>query len=198
MGRTRTLALFAAIVSSASASAAETSLVLKVGVDAGGSSIGVIAPNGQQIDRVQLGHGIWLGGGASILNDAKTVQGEITLSYLYSSNYCAGRGCPPQPPNTWGWNRIPLDALVFYRWSRVRLGGGLTYDLYSKLEGSGDASSLNDLDIRSELGARLELDVHVFRALHVGLRYTRQFFRESGSSSRLDGSGIGAVLTLSE
>ena len=194
---TRTLPLLAVMIFSAGAPAAEMSGVFKFVIDLGGSSFGVSPPSGQQVDRVQMGHGFGFGKGISILNEAKTLQGEFTLSWFHSdhSNCDNSRNsnCPPPLPDDWNWDRFPIDALVFYRWSKIRLGGGLTYDLYSKFDSGGAASGLN---FKAEPGARLEFDWRVIGYVNLGIRYTRQYFREVGSGTKLDGSGVGIVLTF--
>jgi hypothetical protein len=63
----------------------------------------------------------------------------------------------------------------------------------TKVGGHGDASGL---DFKSEPGARLELDWRVVGYVNLGIRYTRQYFREVGSGTKLDGSGVGIVLTF--
>jgi hypothetical protein len=174
----------------AETAATETYPVLKLGFDAGGSSVGVFAPNGQLIDRVHLGQGAWLGVGASILDESRKLEAELTFSLLHNNTPCSN------PCSTgWRWNRALVDAMAFYRWRRARLGAGLTFDLYSKLESWGDASGLDALALKSEPGARLELDWIAWDNASLGLRYTRQYFRDT-NGTRLDGSGPGFVFTL--
>jgi hypothetical protein len=174
----------------AGAAATETYPVLNLGFDTGGTSVAVIAPNGQKIDSVHLGQGTWLGVGASILDDSRKLESQLTFSWLYNNT-----SCPNPCPTGWHWNRALADAMAFYRWRRARLGMGLTFDLYSKLEAWGDASGLDALDLKSEPGARLQLDWIAWDNAYLGLRYTRQYFRDS-SGTRLNGSGAGVVFTL--
>jgi hypothetical protein len=102
-----------------------------------------------------------LGAGASILSDAKDLEGEVTLSYKF-----AGLSAQNGDIN---WSVLPLDALVFYRMPNLRFGGGLTFHINPTLKGSGAASGLQ-ANYKDAAGLVLQGDYMFGEKIKLGLR----------------------------
>ena len=89
--------------------------MLKVGYDIGGDTLFTALFTDGSRRSIKANEGGFLGAGVSIVNAAKDLETEISLSYK-TQNIRARNG-------DIDWTRYPLDALVFYRFSKVRLGG---------------------------------------------------------------------------
>ena len=89
---------------------------------------------------------------------------------------------------------MPLEALAFYRFERVRLGGGLTYHLNPKIEGSGFANPL-EIKFKDPLGLVLQADWRATEALGLGVRYTFLEYEAKGNftgTAKANGFGLTA------
>jgi hypothetical protein len=126
-------------------------------------SVGVTGAVGGSTKSISANEGIFVGGGASILMDSKTVEVEVSASYKYAT-IAAQNG-------DIDWTVVPLDALVFYRLPYFRLGGGLTYHLGPTLKGSAELSDLN-VKYNDALGFVLQADYALGNQFSFGLRYT--------------------------
>jgi hypothetical protein len=160
--------------------AADVRPVVRIGFDFGGDKLaGATFTNGSS-DTIKAGELLYLGGGLSVITDSKDIEVEVTLSYKNDSiNASNGKI---------DWTRYPLDALVFYRMTKFRVGGGLTYHIGPKLSGSGVASNVNG-NFDDSLGFLLEGDYLVTQKVNVGLRYTNIKYKTGGAS--IDGSSVG-------
>lgn len=116
------------------------------------------------------GQGLALGGGVSILNEAKDIETEVILSYKFSGIHADNGDLD--------FHVLPLDALVFYRIPNWRFGGGLTYHMSPKLKGSGDASGL-EAEYKSALGFVLQADYMFGEKIKLGVRYTAVKYKAS-------------------
>src|SRR5262245_49993163 len=166
--------------------AAEIRPMIKVGIDTGGDVLVThVFPDGE-VETIDANQGFYVGGGVSILNAAKTLELEVSLTYKYNTAY-----------GNYGqidWTRWPLDALVFYRWSRVRVGGGLTYHLGPELKGGGDAAGFK-VKFDNALGFVLQADYRITDYLTAGVRYTAIEYETSASpTTTTKSSGIGLTV----
>ncbi len=174
------LALILAVGVPLASLAADVRPVVRIGFDFGGDKLASATFTNGSTDTIKAGEFIYLGGGLSVITDSKDIEVEVTLSYK-NDNINASNG-------KIDWTRYPLDALVFYRMPKFRLGGGLTYHLGPKLSGSGAASNING-NFDDSLGFLLEGDYLITQKVNVGLRYTNIKYKIGGSS--IDGSSIG-------
>ena len=180
--------------------AAEVRPLIKAGFNFGGEtvvSVSVSGAAGGSTKSIRANEGIFVGGGASILMDSKAFEVEVSASYKYST-IAAQNG-------DIDWTVVPLDALVFYRLSAFRLGGGLTYHLSPTLKGSGAASDLN-AKYDDALGFVLQADYALGNKFNFGLRYTNVGYKASTQPSASLGvtpatnpktSGVGIVFGMS-
>lgn len=188
------LALAAAIVAATPARAADVRPMLKVGADFGGDPVIKVPLTNGTTRTIRANEGFFLGGGASIVNDAKDLEVEITLS-LKGKSVLADNG-------TVTWTTVPLDALVFYRLPSFRLGGGLTYHINPELSGSGAGSTIvsaNNAQFDSALGIILQADYRFGEKIGLGLRLTglKYHAHVGGVPTTYKGGGAGVVFSVS-
>jgi hypothetical protein len=149
----------------------------KAGLEVGGDTLISVPVSGSSLGdtkTIKAGEGLFLGGGASILSDAKDLELELTLSYKLS-------GITAQNGDI-NWSVLPLDALVFYRIPNWRFGGGLTYHINPTLKGSGVAGGLN-ADYKDALGIVLQGDYMFGEKIKLGVRFVGVKYKASSISS---------------
>jgi hypothetical protein len=183
--RSKVLAAFLlAAAVPAGSPAQEIRPVFKLGYDFGGDTLVTAVFTDGSTKSIKANEGFFMGAGASILNDTGNVEGELSISYKFQT-IDANNG-------NLQFTRFPLDALVFYRQYQFRVGGGLTYHVNPKVEGSGTAAGLN-ASYKDALGAILQGDYLFGPTVAVGLRYTMLEYKVAsgaGGTTRSDGFGL--------
>jgi hypothetical protein len=183
------VALASAAVAPAASLAQDFRPMVKAGYDFGGDTLVTAVFTNGSTQSIKANDGLFVGGGVSILNDAKNLQGEVTLSVKYES-IDASNGSVE-------FTRFPLEALVFYRESQFRLGGGVTYHLSPKVKSSGVVGGLS-IDFKDALGVVLQADYRVWREMAVGLRYTiLEYKTASGPAGTAKSNGFGVAFRMS-
>lgn len=169
--------------------AADVRPMIKVGIDTGGDALLTqVFPTGE-IETIKANEGFYLGGGVSVTNFYRDLELEVSLTFKYTTAY----GTSGQVD----WTRYPLDTLVFYRWSRMRAGGGLTYHFGPKLKGEGDVAGV-DVKFDNALGFVLQADYRITDYLTVGVRYTAiEYETKASPAVTTKSSGIGITLGMS-
>jgi hypothetical protein len=166
------------------ADAADVRGILKTGFDFGGDNIVTVPFTDGSTRTLKGNQGFYVGGGAAIINEAGNWELDVTLAYKLALIHATNGDLT--------WTRWPLEALVFYRFQHVRLGGGLAYHISPKLEGSGVANNL-DIDFKDALGAVLQADWRITPTISVGLRYTFLEYDAKApftGSAKSDGPGV--------
>ncbi|HUL91098.1 MAG TPA: hypothetical protein VLV56_02020 [Burkholderiales bacterium] len=175
------VALFA-IAAPAVSLAADLGLALVAGYDTGGDKIVTVTFTNGETDSLRANEGLYLGAGISVINDDKNIEFLGTVSYKFASIH-ANNGDVD-------WTRVPLDAIVFYRWPNFRAGAGLTYVMSPKLTGAGAASGLN-VKVDDALGFLVQADYLVGK-VNIGLRGTFVDYKAGGNTAK--GSGVGVTV----
>jgi hypothetical protein len=158
--------------------------VFKLGYDFGGDTLVTALFTDGSTKSIKANEGLFMGVGASILNGAKNLEGEVSISYKFQTISASNGDIQ--------FTRVPLDALFFYRQYWFRVGGGLTYHMSPKVEGSGVVGGLN-VNFKDALGAILQADYLFGPTVAVGLRYTMLEYKlasGAGGSARSDGFGL--------
>jgi hypothetical protein len=170
------------------AQAAEIRPLIKAGFDVGGDTmVSVVFTNGDT-EKVRANEGFYLGAGATILDEARNMEYHVTLAYKFAL-VDADNGDIE-------WSRIPLEALVFYRFPRARVGGGLTYHINPKLEGSGVVGGL-DIEFKNALGLVLQADWLITRKIAVGGRFTfLEYDAEGAFTGSAKSNGVGVTFSI--
>jgi len=165
----------------AASRAVEIRPLFKAGVDFGGDTIVSATFTSGTTDSIKANDGFYIGGGVLVGTGVQNLEVEVSLAYKYT-DISATNGDVT-------WTRFPLEALVFYRFPQFRVGGGPTYHLNPKLEGSGVAGGLN-VNVDDALGLVLQADYLITPKITLGGRYTILDYKANGVAAKSDGFGI--------
>lgn len=180
--------ILAAWALAAAAQAAEIRPLVKAGIDVGGNTIVTAVFEDGDTEEIKANEGVYLGGGAAFINDAKDLEFQLTLAYKWAL-IDADNGDIE-------WMRWPLEALAFYRWQRVRAGVGLAYHMNPRLEGDGVVNDLN-IKFKNALGAILQVDWRITETIAVGGRVTLlEYEAKSPASGKVKSNGLGATFSM--
>lgn len=165
--------------------AAEVRPMIKGGIDTGGNVLHTHVFSDGETESIKANQGFYFGGGI-VTSFYRDLQLEVSLTFKYTSAYGTSGEVD--------WTRYPLDALVFYRWSRMRYGGGLTYHFSPRLKGGGEAADVN-VKFDNALGFVLQADYSITDQFTAGVRYTAIEYETSASpAATTRSSGIGVTL----
>ena len=184
--RQRTLLAFLLASSAFAVQAAEIRPLIKAGFDVGGETMVRVVFVDGDTQNVRGNEGFYLGGGAAIIDAARNMEYHVTLAYKFLFIDAENGDLE--------WTRWPLEALAFYRLERLRFGGGLTYHLSPRIEGSGVVGGL-DIKFKNALGVVLQADWRATDSLGLGLRYTFLEYDAKGNftgSAKASGFGFTA------
>ena len=170
------------------AQAADIRPLIKAGFDLAGDTMVTVTFTNGDTQKVRANEGFYLGGGAAILDEARHLEYHVTLAYKFAV-IDADNGDIE-------WTRIPLEALVFYRFPRARVGGGLTYHINPKLEGSGVVGGL-DVEFKNALGLVLQADWLITRNIALGGRFTfLEYDAEGAFTGSANSNGVGVTFSM--
>jgi hypothetical protein len=181
------LALVVAAAVPVASLAADARFMGKVGFEFGGDNLITVPFTNGSTASIKANEGFYFGLGTSILTDSKDIEVEVSLSYKFTGINASNGDVT--------WTRFPFDALVFYRLPQFRVGGGLTYHLTPKLDGSGAASNIN-AKFDDSFGVVLQGDYLLTQKATVGLRYTTLEYKIGGVSFNSNGIGVTFGMTF--
>jgi hypothetical protein len=170
--------------------------LLKLGYDSGGDTLVsatlTSSSGGTTTESIKANEGFYIGAGASILFSTE-IEAEVSLSYKFESITATNGDID--------FTRMPLDALVFYRFpQQFRVGGGLTYHLNPKLSGSGVAGGLN-VGFDDALGLVLQAEYLLpprspkTPKMTIGARFTMLDYKASGGGTAKS-NGVGITFSI--
>jgi hypothetical protein len=145
------------------AQAAEIRPMAKFGVDWGGNTIVVAEFSDGSTETIGAHEGFYLGGGVAVFPEATNLEVDLSAAFKFATIEARNGDIE--------WTRWPLEALVFYRWPRWRLGAGPVYHLAPTLDGDGVAGDLK-VRFKNALGAVLQADWRITEGMALGARYT--------------------------
>ncbi len=186
---TKSIVAFAGVgvvFATSQAVAAEVKGHAKVGYDTGGDTLVTVVFNNGDRENIKANQGFFFGGGVSIVTQDKAIETEISLTYKVD-DITASNGDVT-------WSRWPLDALVFYRWDKVRVGGGLTDHFSPKLSGGGVVSGLN-VSFKTSVGEILQADWRITEKMNLGARYTILDYELKNTNTKIKSNGLGIVFS---
>lgn len=179
---------FLATMGALGAHAAEIRPLLKAGFDVGGDTMVSVTFINGDTEKVRANEGFYLGGGAAILDEARNMEYHVTLAYKVALINADNGDIE--------WTRIPLEVLAFYRFARARVGGGLTYHINPKLEGSGVVGGL-DIEFKNALGVVLQADWLITRKIALGGRFTfLEYDAEGAFTGSAKSNGVGLTFSM--
>ena len=177
----------AVLLAAGAAQAADVRPFVKAGADFGGDTLVTVVFVDGERESIKANEGFYAGGGVSIRNEAKTLEGEVSIAYKFNA-ITASNGDVD-------WTMMPLEALLFYRLPQWRLGGGLTYHMNPKLKGSGVVGGL-DVKFDDALGMVLQADYLIGQSMAVGVRYTNVKYEvQGGTGASAKSGGIGGTFS---
>jgi hypothetical protein len=182
--RLKKILLLATLAAPLSALAMDVRFSVRAGYDFGGEAVAEVTYTDGGSDTIRANEGFYFGAGASFLTDSRTMEIELSANAKF--------GGVSGSNGDVDWRRFPLEALAFYRLEKVRLGGGLTYHLNPKLDGSGVVGGL-DTKFENAAGLVLQADWRFGEHATVGLRYTSVEYEVSGGGAKAKGSGVGVT-----
>jgi hypothetical protein len=145
------------------AHALELRPMVKFGTEWGGNTIVVAEFDDGDTETIGAHEGFYLGGGVALLPEATNLEIDLSLAFKFATIDARNGDIE--------WTRWPLEALVFYRWPRWRLGAGPVYHLAPTLDGDGVAGDLK-VRFKNALGAVLQADWRITDGMSLGARYT--------------------------
>jgi hypothetical protein len=185
----RVLAFFAAWLFAGITHAADIRPLLKAGFDLGGDTVVTAVFTDGETETIKANEGFYIGGGAALIDAARNFEAHLSLAYKFAVIDARNGDIE--------WTRFPLEALAFYRFPRVRVGGGLTYHISPRLEGSGVVGGL-DVKFKNALGAILQADWRITEKIAAGARYTMLEYDTKGAfTSSAKSNGFGLTFSMS-
>jgi len=185
------LALAVAAAAPVASHAFEIRPMFKAGADFGGDTLVTVVFTDGSRERIKANDGFSLGGGAVIVPDTLDVEIEVSLAYKF--DFIVAKNGDVD------WTRFPFEVLVFHTRPELpfRVGGGLTYHLSPKVDGSGAARNVN-INFDDALGFVLQGEYRIAGRinLNAGLRYTSVTYKASGLGSAKS-NGLGLTFSLS-
>ncbi|HEV3010394.1 MAG TPA: hypothetical protein VGX52_15310, partial [Burkholderiales bacterium] len=138
--------------------------------------------------EIKANEGFYLGGGLAIIDGERRMEYHLTAAYKFAVIDAKNGDIE--------WTRFPLEALAFYRFARVRVGGGLTYHISPRLETSGLTPAL-DVKFKNALGAVLQADWLITDKIALGGRFTILEYDAKGDfSGSAKSNGVGVTFSI--
>lgn len=164
--------------------AADVQGIFKLGYDFGGDEMVTVPFTDGSTKTIKANEGFYLGGGVAFLDRDRTWELDLTLAYKFKLINASNGDVT--------WSTVPFEALVFYRFDHVRLGGGVAYHISPRLEGTGVASAL-DIKFKDALGGIAQVDWLITENVALGLRYTFLEYEAKApftGTAKSDGAGV--------
>lgn len=160
----------------------------KAGYDLGGDRLATVVFTNGDTESIRANEGLFLGAGVSLVNDAQNLETELSLGVKFGGSVASNGDVT--------FTTFPAEALMFYRWSRVRAGGGIVYQLSPELEVDGaGASFASNTEYDDALGFIAQVEYRITRKLNVGLRYTAIEYDQKNTNASFDGNTFGVVFS---
>jgi hypothetical protein len=164
--------------------AADVQGIFKMGYDFGGDEMVTVPFTDGSTKTIKSNEGFYLGGGVAFLNRDRTWELDLTLAYKFKLINASNGDVT--------WSTVPFEALAFYRFDYLRLGGGVAYHINPRLEGTGIASNL-DIKFKDALGGIVQVDWLITENVALGLRYTFLEYEAKApftGTAKSDGAGV--------
>jgi hypothetical protein len=169
--------------------AAEIRPLLVAGLDFGGDKMLTVVFDDGDTQDIKANDGFYLGGGLVVIDAERRMEYQFTAALKYALIDAENGEVE--------WTRFPIEALAFYRFARVRLGGGLTYHVSPRIETSGAVGN-PDVKFKNALGV-LQADWLITEKIALGGRYTVLEYHAKGDfsgSAKSNGFGISFSLNF--
>ncbi|MDH5649482.1 MAG: hypothetical protein OEY67_07470 [Gammaproteobacteria bacterium] len=157
--------------------------VLFAGLEFGGDLIATGIFDNGDVETLDAGEGIYFGGGGAFPVSADgSIEVQLTLGLKM--------GLIPASNGGIDFTRFPVEALLFYRGDKFRVGVGPTIHLSPTL--TIDSTFVDtEVDFDSAAGIVLEADFFITDDVYFGARFTEIEYETSVGSIVYDGSSFG-------
>jgi len=91
------------------------------------------------------------------------------------------------------WVRYPLNAMLFYRAEKFRVGLGVTNHFSPKVKGNDFASNVTQ-SYKDALGAEFEVDFNLKPGFLWGIRFTKIEYETTAGDRIVNGDSVGVLL----
>jgi hypothetical protein len=176
----------AAALAASAAQAVELRPLLRSGVDFGGDALITAVLVTGDTEKVRANDGLYLAGGAAVLSEDRSLEVELSVGYK-SDRLWVNHG-------RIDWTMVPVEALAFARIANWRLGGGLAWHLWPRLDAS-DVPGGSKIGYKDALGVVLQADYSWNARYAIGARYTGVRYKPNGGGPSVDSGGLGLVFT---
>jgi len=179
--------------------AAQLNPIIQLGYDFGGETLAEVqhydAYNGYDINKVRAGQGVNLELGASMSNDANTLELKLLAGYKVDQKSAYNGSVR--------WERIPLSAVALLKNNRWKLGGGVTYHIDPRLVGNFSGIDNNNVPFNdhvddlyeNSVGAIVEVQYNITESTSIGLKGTLiEYSLKNNPSVVADGNSVGINL----
>lgn len=154
--------ILALVLLSLSSISRAVDLVLEGGLHFGGDDVVTVPFTNGDSETIEAGEGISFGVGV-VFNPANSLEVQLTYGLKFTGVFAENGDVTLE--------RGVLNALVFYRANKWRIGGGLTQHLSPELDGDGAASNIHT-NFDDATGTILEFDYYYWDKAYVGARFT--------------------------
>lgn len=170
------------------AHAADIGPMFKAGFD-WGRGVMVVVPDtsGGPSQDVRTHAGVYVGGGISVINDSRSLEAELSVSY--KARFAS------TDSGSIDWNRIPIDLLAFFRTTNYRFGAGATYHVMPKLHGTAGGQTYNR-EFKNAIGPVLQIEMLFGEHGSLGFRYFRLDYEDKATGIKYGTDGIGVTGTM--
>lgn len=176
--------------------ASDLNPVLQFGYDFGGRTLATVEEydyyNGYETSQIRAGQGLSFEAGTSITNPNNNVELQFLVGYKLDQESTANGSVT--------WDRIPFTALVMIEENRWKFGGGLTYHLNPRLEGSFSGYDQNnkpykdsvDDEYENSLGGVIQVQYMISDDISIGIKGTFiEYKLKNNPSIKAQGNSIG-------
>lgn len=153
--------------------------------DGGDELISVQFEDGEN-DKIKAGGKLLIAAGIAF-SPSPSTEIQLTIGYHFD-NLSASNGDA-------SFERFPIDALLFRRIDRHRIGGGLTIHLSPKAEIDIDGMEREVINFDASPGLVLEYDYQVANQVWAGLRYTHIDYKKDAAfgNIKVNGNHVGLM-----
>ena len=188
--------LTSVLLSTTSLMATDLKPMIQIGYDFAGETLATVEEydyyNGYETSKIRAGQGLSLEVGAVIENNTKDFEAQFLVGYK-SDDESTNNGSV-------SWDRIPFTALAMLKNNRWKIGGGVTYHLNPKLNGSFSGYDNNgkyfndsvDDSYENALGGIVQVQYQMSNNIAFGLKGTFiEYKLKSNPSIVANGNSIG-------
>jgi len=166
--------------------AGDLDFLFKAGWETGRTQLLQVPIQGSSSTSINTNDGQFIGGGFSYLSDSKEFEAELSVSYKIKL-VTADNG-------TLEWKSLPVDAMVFWRTEKYRVGVGGTVHVWPTLRGTGAAQGTY-IRFKNAPGALAELDYRLSERAQIGLRWTVVKYKNDPLKLDYVGNGYGVIVS---